>query len=275
MTDYQDWVGKRTVDRQVAEMWPLRGLAAVLDKPFTARVGDPIPRLGHWCYFAPTVPQSQIGPDGHPARGDFIPPLPQPRRMWAASDIAFSAPIRFGDTVEKTAEIASLTAKEGGTGTLVFLEIRHTYTVDDTPCVTETQTIVYRDPPASGEAPAAKPAPADPTWSVGVDTDPTRLFRYSAVTFNAHRIHFDRPYTTDEEGYPGVIVQGQFIATMLLEAFEAAHPGAPVRRFGFRALKPIFSGERFWAEGRVSDDGPRLWARGADGDLRLSATVAL
>lgn len=271
--DIMDWLGRTVTETQRADLWPGRGLAAVLDKPFTAAEGDPIPLLAHWTYFTPMVPQSQIGFDGHPERGDFIPPIPQPRRMWAASDIRYDAPIRFGDQVTRRAEIAKIEEKDGASGKLIFLEVANTYSVNDTPCRHETQTIVYRDPPGKDEAPRSKPAPEGAEWSEAVTTPTTRLFRYSAVTFNAHQIHYDYPYVTGEEGYPDVIVQGQFIATMLMEVFQAANPDTTPRRFSFRAMKPIFARETFRAEGRQGEEFVELWAKGEEDDLRMSARL--
>jgi 3-methylfumaryl-CoA hydratase len=267
------WLGRTEVAEEKAEFWPARGLAALMDRPFEVGPGDPIPSLGHWTYFTPMVLQSKIGFDGHPQRGGFIPSIAQPRRMWAASDITFHAPIRFGDTIEKTAEISDLSDKDGVTGTLIFLKINNVYRVDGEVRLTEEQTIVYRDPPGAGEAPRSKPVPDNPEWSVEVETPATRIFRYSAVTFNAHQIHYDHPYVTGEEGYPGIIVQGQFIATMLLDAFEMSNPDMVMKKFSFRAVKPIFSGERFFAEGNLSGDKPALWARGENGDMRMMAKI--
>ena len=271
--NFMEWVGKSATEAQRADLWPGRALAAVLDKPFTAKEGDPIPLLAHWTYFTPMVPQSKIGFDGHPKRGDFIPPFPQPRRMWAASDIHFHAPIRFGDEMTKRAEIAKIEEKEGASGKLIFLEVLNKYSVGGTLCLSETQTIVYRDPPSEGEAPRTKPAPDAAAWSQKVTTPPTRLFRYSAVTFNAHQIHYDHPYTTGKEDYPNIIVQGQFIATMLMEAFQKANSNSTPSRFSFRAMKPIFANEVFQAEGKQGEDFVDLWAKGNESDLRMSARL--
>lgn len=273
--DIMDWLGRTTIETQRADLWPARGLAAVLDKEFTATEGDAIPLLAHWTYFTPMVPQSKIGFDGHPERGDFIPPIPQPRRMWAASDITFHTPIRFGDVLTRKATIDSIEEKDGASGKLVFLKVRNEYSVDRVLCLEEVQTIVYRDPPEPGEAPRTKPAPDGAAWSEAQETPPTRLFRYSAVTFNAHQIHYDHQYVTQEEGYPGTIVQGQFIATTLLEAFQTANPGKSPSRFSFRAVKPIFVNEAFCAEGAPAADHVDLWARGDAGDLRMSARLYL
>lgn len=273
--EFMEWVGKSVTETQRADLWPARGLAAVLDKTFTAKEGDPIPLLAHWTYFTPTVPQSKIGFDGHPKRGEFIPPIPQPRRMWAASDIHFHAPIRFGDNVTKKSQIAKIDEKDGASGKLIFLEVLNEFTVDDVRCLSETQTIVYRDAPNEGETPRSKPAPEAAAWSQTVTTPPTRLFRYSAVTFNAHQIHYDHPYVTGKEGYPGTIVQGQFIATMLLEAFQAANPNTAPNRFSFRAMKPIFANEVFQAEGNQGEGFVDLWAKGEEHDLRMTARLFL
>lgn len=274
MTDpFDSWIGKTESTRETAELWPARGLAAALDQEFSAKLGDPIPLLAHWTYFAPMVRQSKIGFDGHPERGGFIPPIPQPRRMWAASEIAFHRPICFGESVEKVSRIAQISKKEGASGDLVFLEISHDYRVGDETCLSETQTVVYRDPPEQGEVPRSKAAPENAQWSEEVATDSTRLFRYSAVTFNAHRIHYDHPYVTEDEGYPNIIVQGQFIATMLMQAMMRANPDRSPSLFSFRAMKPIFSGETFFAEGNLEGEEKRLWARGENGDTRMLAKI--
>lgn len=274
--DFADWIGRTVVAEEVAERWPIAGLCAALDKTHVPNSGEPILPLGHWIYFPPTVPQSHIGPDGHPRRGDFLPPLRQPRRMWAASDVAFIRPIRLGERVRKTARIANITEKAGKSGSLVFVTVENDYDIESVRVLTETQTLVYRDDPVPGETPPPpKTAPTEPAWSVRVDPDPALLFRYSAVTFNAHRIHYDEPYAKETEGYPAIIVQGQLTATLMLQAFTDAHPGRQPAAFSFRALKPLFSGASFFVEGAQGADQNsfKLWARDADGNLSMTADL--
>jgi 3-methylfumaryl-CoA hydratase len=273
---FEEWIGRTETVRQVAERWPILGLCAVLDKREAPSPGEPIPLAAHWTYFGPMIPQSQIGSDGHPQRKGFLPPVVQPRRMWAASDITFSGEIRIGDLVTKTARIADISEKEGKTGSLIFVNVDNRYHVEDREVLSETQTLVYRDHPSPGEAsPPVKAAPTDAAWSHRIDPDPTLLFRYSAVTFNAHRIHYDEPYATGEEGYPGIVVHGQLTATLLLDQFRMRFPDRPVRSFNFRAVKPLFSGQPFFLEGMEKGDGAySLWARDEAGALSLIATLA-
>lgn len=269
-----EWIGRTETATQEAERWPVAGLCAALDKETAPSRGEPVPPPAHWLYFGPTVPQSKIGPDGHPRRGDFLPPLSQPRRMWAASDITFSGDIRVGDTVTKTARIADIALKDGKSGTLVFVKIASRLEVDGREVLSETQTLVYRDHPVPGEAPPpSKLAPAKPAWSCRIDPDPTLLFRYSAVTFNAHRIHYDQPYATEAEGYRGIIVQGQLTATLLLDQFRTRYPDRAIRTFSFRALKPLYSGAPFFLEGMPAETGFRLWARDAVGEVSMTAEL--
>lgn len=271
---FGDWIGRTETATQVAERWPVVGLCAALDKQTAPSKGEPVPPAAHWLYFGPTVPQSKIGPDGHPQRGDFLPPLSQPRRMWAASDIIFSGEIRIGDTVTRTARIADISVKDGKSGALVFVKVENRFEIDGREVLSETQALVYRDHPGPGEAPLpGKRAPTEPAWSHRIDPDPVLLFRYSAVTFNAHRIHYDRPYATDTEGYEGIIVQGQLTATLLLNQFKTRYPDRAIRTFSFRALKPLYSGAPFFVEGMPAETGFRLWARDAEGVLSMTADL--
>lgn len=273
-TTYREWIGRTQVMRERLDAWPVRGLKAALEGDFGTGEGDEVPGLGQWLYFVPAVARSRMGEDGHPQRGDFLPPVSLPRRMWAASDIRFSRPMRIGEEVEKTARIADISVKAGKTGLLVFLKIENIYRVDGEQALSEMQTLVYRDDPRPDEAPPPpKPVPQAAAWSETVETDTALLFRYSAVTFNAHRIHYDAPYARDVEGYPNVVVHGQLTATMLFAALSRHVPGQRLGTFGFRAMKPIFVGERIFLEGAPSGNGYDLWARDANGHLCLSASV--
>lgn len=276
---YQAWLGKKEEQTQAVDPWPVRGLLAALDESPLVQSGDLAPLLSHWLYFGPTVPQSLIAEDGHPERGGFLPPVALPRRMWASSDIVFRRRMTIGEAVRKTARIADISLKEGGSGPLVFVKVANSYATEtgEELLLEETQTLVYRDQPKADEpSPPAKRAPAAADWSERVRTDEAMLFRYSAVTFNAHRIHYDRPYTIDVEGYPNVVVQGQLTATLMLRALVRAHPDRTVNSFSFRGVKPLFCGESFHVEGVATDTGRmELWARDDDGIIRMSGRAEL
>lgn len=275
---YQPWLGKSEEQTQAADLWPVRGLLAALDESTPVRAGDLAPLLSQWLYFGPTVPQSLIAEDGHPQRGGFLPPVALPRRMWASSDIVFKRRMTVGQAVHKTARIADISLKEGGSGPLVFVKVANAYATEaGEVLLEETQTLVYRDQPNGDEpAPPAKRAPAVADWSEPVQTNEAMLFRYSAVTFNAHRIHYDRPYATAVEGYPDIVVQGQLTATLMLRALVRAHPDRDVASFSFRGVKPLFCGETFHVEGAVTNAGHvDLWARDDDNVVRMSGKAEL
>lgn len=276
MDGFHDWVGREQVQEERCDAWPMRGLAALLDHEAVPGQGDEIAPLAHWLLFAPSVPQSRIGSDGHPQRGGFLPPIAQPRRMWAGSDIQFMGPIRIGDRVVKTSRIASIEEKVGRTGTLVFVVVENRYETDNGPALSEAQTLVYREAPPPGELPPrAQAAPSEAEWSVDIDPDPVLLFRYSAVTFNAHRIHYDAPYANEIEHYSRPVVHGQLIATLMLNGLSARRQDRPLQRFSFRAQRPLLCDTPFAVEGaRPGDDGAvALWSRTRDGDLTMSATA--
>jgi len=292
----QDWTGRTERADDVVTATPYAALAATLDRPAERPPdGTPLPPLWHWLYFLPLARQSAIGPDGHPRRGGFLPPVPLPRRMWAGSQIEFRQPIRVGDRLERNSTIASVDEKSGRTGTLVFVKVRHEIRVagaaspgagaarsapDAGPAIVEHHDIVYRDAPrADDPVPAPKAAPATPAggWERRVDPDAVMLFRYSALTFNGHRIHYDRSYVTGVEGYPGLVVHGPLIATLLLDALRHERPDAQVARFDFRALRPTFDLNHFFVCGAPDDDGRgfHLWAKDHEGWHTMDARVAL
>ncbi|NEX48625.1 FAS1-like dehydratase domain-containing protein [Pseudotabrizicola algicola] len=269
------WLGRTERRDAFVDAWPVEGLQALLDQSGPCVPGSEAPLLSQWLYFGPTVDQSRIDVDGHPKRGRFLPPVELPRRMWAASDIQFHAPLLIGKDVTKTAEIADISLKQGESGALVFVKVANRYESGGTLLLEENQTLVYRDhPPANSAAPASKQAPKTPAWTVCHRPDETMVFRYSAVTFNAHRIHYDRAYATGVEGYAGVIVQGQLLATLMLEACKA-NAGPKIRRFSFRGVQPVFTGETVFAEGREKEGGCDLWIRDEIGVLRMSGTAEL
>jgi 3-methylfumaryl-CoA hydratase len=215
----KDWVGRTQATEDLAAPFPVRALAATFDADDPEpRSGDPLPPLWHWLYFLDAAPQSKIGADGHAERGDFLPPVPLPRRMWAGSRFSFDGePVRVGDAIGRTSEIKSVEPKSGSTGSMVFVTVKHTISGPRGVSFVEEHDIVYREAAKPGEQPKApRPAPTDATWTRTIVPDPVLLFRFSALTFNGHRIHYDRPYVTGVEGYPGLIVHGPLQAALLL-----------------------------------------------------------
>jgi 3-methylfumaryl-CoA hydratase len=278
-TDWQDWVGRTESRADVVTTTPVAALAATLDRDDPLpRAGDPLPPLWHWLYFLPLARQSELGPDGHPKRGGFLPPVPLPRRMWAGSRLSFLHPLRIGEPIERTSTIVDVTRKDGRSGPLVFVRVRHEIAGSSGLAIVDEHDIVYRDVPAPNERPATPPrASGTASWSRTIQPDDVLLFRYSALTFNGHRIHYDRRYVTEVEGYPGLVVHGPLIATLLLELARGARPEATVVRYSFRAVSPLFDIAAFTVNGVASDDGKSLslWAANPDGGLAMEATATL
>ncbi len=276
---WRDWIGRTERRGDLVTPAPLAMLSATLDRDDPEPVaGSEVPPLWHWLYFLPVARQSGIGPDGHPKRGGFLPPVPQPRRMWAGGRLAFEHPLHVGDEITRSSRIADVNVKEGRSGALVFVTVRHEISDARGVALTEEHDIVYRDNPPPGPPPAvpAQPAPADERYSREIVPDPVLLFRYSALTFNGHRIHYDRSYVTGVEGYPGLIVHGPLIATLLVDLVRRQLPGARVRRFRFRAVRPIFDIHRFHVCGREEGDRRHaLWARDHEGALAMEAHAEL
>ena len=278
----RQWVGRsETLTDDIAAA-PLRGLSATLDRgDAPPEHGDAVPPLGHWLYFLPQAPQSQIGPDGHPKRGGFLPPVPLPRRMWAGGRLVWEPgnPLRVGDAACKVSRIESVTHKSGRTGEMVFVLVKHEVHNAQGLCLTEEHDIVY----VAAAQPGAKPASpiaaqTAATWQRRIVPDDVLLFRYSALTFNGHRIHYDREYVTQVEGYPGLIVHGPLIATLLTDLVRRhAAPGANITRFEFKAVRPTFDLHPFHVNGAPSADGRRveLWAHDHEGWLTMRGFAEL
>jgi len=272
------WVGRTEERHDVVTEAPIAALAATLDRDDPSpQPGDDVPPLWHWLYFLPRARQSEIGPDGHAQRGGFLPPVALPRRMWAGGRLLFHEPLRVGDAIRRISRIERIDAKAGQSGSLVFVTVSHLVHGPSGLALTEEHDIVYREAPAPGAvAPTPTPAPADAQFAREVVPDPVLLFRYSALTFNGHRIHYDRSYVTGVEGYPGLIVHGPLIATLLVDLLRRERPAANVLRFEFKALRPLFDIHRFSVCGR--DDGAgrvALWARDHEGALAMQASATL
>jgi len=269
----QQWVGKSQREQDRITLAPLRSMNALLDRePDDIADGSPLPPLWHWLYFLPHARQSELAEDGHPRRGNFLPPVPLPRRMWAGGRLEFHHQLQAGDKITRNSTIKHVEIKEGRSGQLAFVCVAHEISNAAGMAVYEEHDIVYRDkPPVSSTQPVSssgKPAPATCDYSKQYLADPVLLFRYSALTFNGHRIHYDREYVTREEGYPGLIVHGPLLATLLVELFREQQPDLSLRKFEFRALSPVFDGQPFTACGaKTGGDKTELWI--ADHDNRL------
>ena len=278
MDDYSAWVGRSETREDVATVAPLRGLAALLDHD---KVPDIVPPLGHWLYFLPDARQSIIGADGHPRRDahGLLPPVPLPRRMWAGSRIEYLSPISAGAALTRITTIDAIKPKRGASGDLLFVTLRHDVAADGIAAIREEQDIVFRAPAAGSPAPPPVPAvpdapePSDATRSIV--PDPVTLFRYSALTCNAHRIHYDRDYARDVEGYAGLVVHGPLIATLLMDHFLRTVPGTAPRHFRFRAEAPLIDGAAFDLCLAHEGAGARLWARDAAGRATMRADVTV
>jgi 3-methylfumaryl-CoA hydratase len=277
--DLQAWIGRSESLQDIAQPMPAAALNATLDhEPMAFTQGTALPPLWHWLYFLPLARASQIGDDGHPRRGGFLPPVALPRRMWAASQLEFGAPIRIGDALQRRSTIADVSVKHGRSGQLVFVKVRHELFRNGQadPALVEFHDIVYREARQPGDVdPPPQPAPSDAQWSRELQPDEVLLFRYSALTFNGHRIHYDRPYATGVEGYPGLVVHGPLIATLLLDLVRRQLPEARLASFRFRALRPTFDGRPMRVNGRLDGTTLRLWAQDHEGWLTMDATATL
>jgi 3-methylfumaryl-CoA hydratase len=277
----QAWQGRSETLADQITAAPVRALAATLDRNDPAPVpGTRVPELWHWLYFLPHHRQSEIGPDGHAKRGGFLPPVPLPRRMWAGGRLNWEAgnPLAVGDAVERSSTIASVSHKRGRSGELVFVRVRHEIRNARGLALTEEHDIVYRGAPVPGEDPAAPvPAPKDAAFGRELTPDDVLLFRYSALTFNGHRIHYDRQYVTQVEGYPGLIVHGPLIATLLMDLVRRNAPEADVATFRFKAVRPTFDLNPFRVNGQLESDGKtiKLWAQDHEGWLTMDAVAIL
>lgn len=276
-TDLETWVGRTEVRADQVTPVPLAALNAMLDRNDPAPLtGTPIPALRHWLYFLPLYRRSETGADGHAQRGGFLPPVPLPRRMWAGGRLEFRRALHVGDAMERESTIARLDQKKGRTGLLVFVLVRHEIKVDGNVAIAEEQDIVYRDPPSPGDPqPAPTPAPTNALWRREVTPDEVLLFRFSALTFNGHRIHYDRRYATEAEGYPGLVVHGPLIATLLADLMRDQVKGRELAAFSFRAIRPLFDIAPFAICGRPEGDSVKLWAQNAEGHLAMEATATL
>ena len=280
LAHWRTWLGRSEQRADLVTAAPLNAWVAMLDRDDAeALPGSDVPSLAHWLFFLPVARQSLIGADGHPQRGGFLPPIPLPRRMWAGGRLTFHHALQVGDAITRTSRIASVDAKSGRSGALAFVTVRHEVTDARGLAITEEHDIVYREAPRA-DAPAAaalQAARTDEVFSRRIVPDPVLLFRFSALTFNGHRIHYDRSYVTEVEGYPGLIVHGPLIATLLMDLLRRQRPQARIQRFAFTAKSPLFDLHPFEVCGRfdVSERHVDLWARNHQGALAMQASAEL
>ena len=274
----RSWVGRTEGLTDDIHRYPVAAMAATLNRDDGE--AHELPSLWHWLFFLPQHRQDELGEDGHARRGGFLPPVPLPRRMWAGGRLSWapSNPLLVGQHIRRRSEIASVEHKAGRSGELVFVTARHEVTNQAGLALSEEHDIVYRAAPRPGDpVPAPVPAETGAAWQRELRADPVLLFRYSALTFNGHRIHYDRSYVTGVEGYPGLIVHGPLIATLLVDLLRSHAPDARLLSFEFRAVRPTFDIHPFRLNGQPSADGKtvRLWAQDHEGFLTMHATATL
>jgi 3-methylfumaryl-CoA hydratase len=282
MTDKLDldhlrrWVGRTAEATDIVTAQLVKGLRATLFQEIgEPKTGDAAPFTVHWCLGQSVYPMSELGPDGHPTRGGFLPPVPLPRRMWAGGELQFLDPLRVGDETTRTSRISDVALKTGSTGTLCFVSVEHVVTTPRGPAIRERQDIVYRDVSTTQPAAPAKAAPPPPAAKHREThiSDPVLLFRYSALTFNGHRIHYDRDYVTKVEGYPGLIFHGPLQAALIVEFAAKLHGGQPPKTFSYRGVQPLFEGSEFSVNANDAEGGLELWTANAEGQPTMKGTA--
>ena len=275
MSNWADWIGKSETRHDVITPGLLHRFCATIDQPVT----DDIPQGLHWCLGLPDTPTAQLAEDGHPAKGGFLPPIPLPRRMWASSEVSFEHPLQLGDAISRVSTVASIEEKSGKSGDLVFVAVDHETRVGDRVAVRERQNIVYREPATTTIPVSAAsndiPDLQDWDWQQKIVPSEQLLFRYSALTFNSHRIHYDRPYAMQEEGYPGLVVQGPLMATLLLNLAARELGVKRLSRFSFRGQAPAFANAAIYLVGKQEGENIALAVIGNDGKEIMTAQAAI
>ena len=270
----QAWIGRTETVDDVVTAAPVRMLRATLDLPPDASPHE-LPPLWHWLYFLPSARQSELGPDGHPRRGGFLPPVPLPRRMWAGGELQFFDTMRVGDEVKRHSRISDVTMKTGSTGVLCFVAVEYEITTPRGMAIRERHDIVYRDMSSTAPAAPAKTPPPPPAAKHREShmADPVLLFRYSALTFNGHRIHYDRDYVTRVEGYPGLVFHGPLQASFIVELAAKLHGGTPPKKLSYRGVQPLFEGSEFSVNANDTGTGMELWTANSQGQPTMKGTA--
>ena len=276
---YQSWIGNTETSSDLLTTAPMVSMAATLDKAdLNFDIGTEVPPLWHWLFFLNPARHSLLASDGHAEKGDFLPPIPLPRRMWAGSRFEFRQPLLVGETISRRSEIKSIKFKQGRSGQLAFVCVHHQVSSERGIALREEHDIVFRDN-AAAATPAPEPlsAPEQSDFHRSVTADAVLLFRYSALTFNGHRIHYDRDYVTQTEGYPGLVVHGPLLATLLCDLLLESLPGCKLEKFEFKAMHPVFDLNDFKVCGLQPDEHnvSRLWIQDHNGSLCMDAAATV
>jgi 3-methylfumaryl-CoA hydratase len=270
----RQWIGRTTEATDIVTAQLVKGLRSTLFQEIgEPKPGDAAPFTVHWCLAQPVFPMSELGPDGHPTRGGFLPPVPLPRRMWAGGELEFLDTLRVGDEPKRTSRISDVSLKSGSTGTLCFVSVQHEVTTPRGLAIRERQDIVYREMTSTASPAKAPPPPPSAKHRESHLANPVLLFRYSALTFNGHRIHYDRDYVTKVEGYPGLIFHGPLQATFIIELAARLHGGKPPRKFSYRGVQPLFEGSEFSVNANENGDGLELWTANSEGHPTMKGTA--
>lgn len=272
----RQWIGRSQEARDTVTAHLVKALRATLFQEIgEPKPGDGAPFTVHWCLAQPVFAMSQLSPDGHPTRGGFLPPVPLPRRMWAGGELEYFDTLRVGDDATRTSRISDVTLKTGSTGELCFVSVEHVVSTRRGMAIRERQDIVYRAMGGPQSAAAERPIPARPArHRQSLRSDPVLLFRYSALTFNSHRIHYDRDYVKSVEGYPGLIVHGPLQAALIVEMAARLRDGRPPRKLSYRGLRPLFEGGEFSVN--ANDDGStmELWTANAEAQPTMTGNAS-
>jgi 3-methylfumaryl-CoA hydratase len=272
--NFQEWIGKREENTDLVSLRQAVGMSVMLDAETIPQIGDPLPPGWHWMFFAEMARQSGLSTDGHAPRGNFLPPVPLPRRMWGGNRLTFHGSIPIGNDLRRESEILSIAEKNGRSGKLALVTVKHCYYGAEGLAIEEEHDIVYRAAATGKNKSPPGQHPADkPDWTKEIIPDSVFLFRYSALTFNGHRIHYDMPYVRNVEGYPGLIVHGPLIATLLMELARENQPAETFQSAIVRAHRPLFSGNKLIVQGLRTDSGVRTWALDSDGLMAMTVEI--
>lgn len=278
MENFDAWVGKTESTSDFSNVRTIQMLQALLNQK--DNMINHLPDLSHWLYFLPIFNQQELSDDGHPRKGGFLPPIPFPKRMWAGGRLQFLRPIALNQNIRRDSEIIKVEFKQGKSGNMYFVTVKHSVYAKNELVIVEEQDIVYRD--VSNQVQPAVSQSAIPTPSIeskpfsykqAFPIDTPTLFRYSALTFNSHKIHYDRPYAMQEEGYPGLVVHGPLLATLLVHYFKQNYPNKHIATFDFRALSPVFDFDHIYVCGDVKQQNAELWIEKASGQIAMKANI--
>ncbi len=279
--DLQDWIGKQ--QKQSDSMSPemMQQFNVVMDvDPLEHTAGDPIPPCAHFFYFTPRTLASEMGADGHAKLGGFLPPVDLPRRMWAGGVVRIKSALKTAQPATKTSVIKNIEYKSGRSGQLCFVTVNHQIESAGVVCIDEDQHIVYREAHTGGPPTRTQPFSSSTDWTTQWTPDEIELFRFSAITFNGHRIHYDLPYTRDVEGYSGLVVHGPLMLHKMLQAFRNNHPGRCITSLSYRAVGPVICGETVNIVGSTQSDGANPYSGvsntfivGPEGNLAMQAEI--